>query len=126
MASVSRFLRLFLLIALMLSGSVPPGMMRIADGDGMRLVLCTTEGAQEVWLAEDGSTTPFGNVDESQTQDRPNCVQVNLHAPGWLQVQPVPATRRERLMQPPRPAHQISHRPASARPQLSRAPPRLA
>ena len=51
-------LRLVLFCALVLSGTVPQGMMRQAGADGIALVLCTAEGPQPVWMTPDGQMLP--------------------------------------------------------------------
>jgi hypothetical protein len=121
-------LRALLLIALTLAGTVPAGMMRVSGGDGLRLVLCTPDGVQEVWLAEDGTVLPDGGPtgDDPSRHGAPHCVQVALFAPDERPVRLAPC--RLRLCPPgPAPAaHQVVPRPAPSRPQLSRAPPRLA
>lgn len=48
--------------------------MRISDGDGMRLVLCTSDGPTEIWLGPDGE--PIDEPDSNQTT--PHCVQVHV------------------------------------------------
>ncbi len=54
-------LALLTLRSLLFAGSVPAGLMRVAaddgaaDATGLHLVLCTSEGLREVWLASDGS-----------------------------------------------------------------------
>lgn len=72
--------RALLLLSLLLAGMVPDGMMRQAGADGMRLVLCTTDGVQEVWLSEDGETTPVDPAQDRKTSHKSQCVQVNLIA----------------------------------------------
>lgn len=49
--------RLVLLIALLASGMVPQGMMRVPDATGSRLVLCTGNGPREIWMADDGTVS---------------------------------------------------------------------
>ena len=72
-------LRLLILLALMLTGTVPAGMMRHADEDGIRLVLCTSDGVKEVLLNEDGSTAPAAAKDgQDNGMPEPHCVQVVL------------------------------------------------
>lgn len=50
--------------------------MRAGGADGMRLVLCTTDGPQEVWLTDDGRTIPV--EDHDTDHDQPHCVQVSI------------------------------------------------
>lgn len=70
-------LQSLLLIALALMATVPSGMMRIKGDGGMRLVLCTGDGPQEVWLDARGiPSTP-----EHEDHHSPRCVQVHLTAP---------------------------------------------
>ncbi|OOY11918.1 hypothetical protein BMG00_12640 [Thioclava marina] len=75
-----RLARLLLLLAVLLAGLVPDGMMRQASADGMRLVLCTADGVQEVWLTDDGKTTPVDPGHEQTETHEQHCVQVNLIA----------------------------------------------
>tara|TARA_R110002126_G_scaffold30259_7_gene99170 strand:+ start:47982 stop:48356 length:375 start_codon:yes stop_codon:yes gene_type:complete len=91
----------FLLLSLFLSGIVPAGMMRQADEGGMRLVLCTGEGIQEVWLTPDGETRPVTPAETNDAAHKQHCIQVNLafgevqpqNVAGLLQVaQPVEFT----------------------------------
>ncbi|CUH65490.1 hypothetical protein TG4357_01893 [Thalassovita gelatinovora] len=71
--------RPLLVLALVLLGTVPDGMMRHAGPDGIRLVLCTSSGTKEVWLTEDGSTIPVGEKqDQGGDPHAPHCVQVSL------------------------------------------------
>ena len=116
-------LRSCLLIALVLSGSVPAGMMHASGADGVRLVLCTPEGTKEVWLAEDGTATPVEDEAPSDHGNRPHCVQVSLHAADWTLPRPVPATWQHRPASVAALTHQVSHHPAPSGPRLSRAPP---
>ena len=76
-------------------------MMRQADDGGMRLVLCTGEGIQEVWLTPDGETRPVKPADTNDAAHKQHCIQVNLafgevqpqNVAGLLQVaQPVEFT----------------------------------
>jgi len=47
-------LRILLLVALMVAGTVPHGLMRMARADGIKLVLCTPDGPKELWMTADG------------------------------------------------------------------------
>jgi len=75
-------LRFVLLLGLVLTGTVPDGMMRQAGPEGgLRLVLCTPDGTKEVWLTEDGETVPVEAASEeggSHDGGKPHCVQVAL------------------------------------------------
>lgn len=79
--------RALLLLSLLLAGMVPDGMMRQAGADGTRLVLCTADGVQEVWLSENGETTPADPERDGKTAHKSHCVQVNLIA----QIASIPA-----------------------------------
>lgn len=57
-----------LVLALFLSGIVPQGFMRATDGDGMAIVLCTTDGPSEVWLTADGELQDTAPVDNSSPE----------------------------------------------------------
>lgn len=67
-----------LLLSLMVSGIVPDGMMRQAEEDGIRLVLCTGEGTQEVWLTQDGQSRPVTPADTNEAGHKQHCIQVSL------------------------------------------------
>ncbi|MCZ4351201.1 hypothetical protein O4H61_01595 [Roseovarius aestuarii] len=119
-------LRGLLLIALLFSGTVPDGMMRVAQpGEGLRLVLCTPEGISEVWLAEDGSVTPVENapsgsdVDHTPTQ----CVQVSATWQAQTAPMPTPVRWARSFTLARRGGDQIALWSRPGRPQLSRAPP---
>ncbi|MET4104303.1 hypothetical protein ABIE58_003754 [Roseovarius sp. MBR-78] len=79
--------RALLLLALLGTGSVPEGMMRAGGADGMRLVLCTTDGPQEAWLTDDGRTIPV--EDHDTDHDQPHCVQVSIGSVDLTPPQPV-------------------------------------
>lgn len=87
-------LRVLLLVGLILSGTVPQGMMRTASADGMQLVLCTPEGPKEVWMGADGDIR-----DTQPTSDEPHsapkCLSVALAMVGlqfWLGALAEPAS----------------------------------
>nr|WP_245216484.1 hypothetical protein [Sagittula salina] len=67
--------RALLLVALLGTATVPSGFMRASGPGGMRLVLCTPDGPQEVWLTEAGEVVP---VDDRQDHDPPQCIQVSV------------------------------------------------
>ena len=116
--------RALLLLALLGTGSVPEGMMRAGGADGMRLVLCTTDGPQEVWLTDDGRTIPI--EDHDTDHDQPHCVQVSIGSVDLSPPQPVA------LALDLRPADLVPHDRAALPRQRApsqngaRAPPRLA
>lgn len=119
-------LRCALLLALLLLGTVPDGMMRKAGPEGLRLVLCTEDGVREVWLTEDGDTVP---VEESERGDhdsargKPHCVQVALASqdvPPPLAAGRVGTLRPVERAQPP---HQVRHRQIADHARRTRAPP---
>lgn len=66
-----------LLLALFLSGTVPQGFMRAADGGGIAMVLCTTDGATEVWLSADGEILDEAPSDHSSSE-MADCLAVSL------------------------------------------------
>jgi len=61
--------------------------MRAGGTDGMRLVLCTTDCPQEVWLTDDGRTIPV--EDHDTDHDQPHCVQVSIGSVDLTPPQPV-------------------------------------
>lgn len=121
-------LRSLLLIAILVAGTLPAGMMRVAadHGPGMRLVLCTDTGPQEVWMAQDGTVTPVKDEipqDEAPTHGTPHCVQVSYFSPDWSHPEPAPKTLRLwPANQPSGLARQVAQ-PRFIRPHPSRAPP---
>lgn len=60
--------RALLLLALLGTASVPSGFMRAQGPEGLRLVLCTADGPQEITLAPDGTTqdTPAPDSDDTR------------------------------------------------------------
>ncbi len=118
-------LRSLLVIALTLAGTVPVGMMRVSGGEGLRLVLCTPDGTQEVWLADDGTVTPVDEPGEDDSRGRhpSHCVQITLFADGSGAVLSAPHALSLRPADSPPTAHQTTRAPAPKRPNLSRAPP---
>lgn len=73
----SRIAPLLILIALVLTAVVPQGMMRMADGDGFRLLLCTEDGPREIWLASgEGPSEPVPVSDDSRETTR--CLAVTI------------------------------------------------
>lgn len=68
---------LTLLIALIVSGTVPQGFMRDSRAGGMALVLCTPEGPTEVWLTAEGEIEEVAPTDHS-SKDAPACLAVTL------------------------------------------------
>ena len=114
-----------LLLALILSGTVPKGMMRVADGSGQRLVLCTSDGPSEIWMGADGVAR-----DQAPRSDWPHetgkCLSVT---PAFTAVQgdfgaraePVEFDRFRPDLTAPRPAAAPpQHRPQPREPPISR------
>lgn len=70
-------LRVLLLVALIVAGTVPQGLMRMARADGIELVLCTPDGPQDLWITADGE-----NHEDQPTQEEehpgPKCLNVTL------------------------------------------------
>ena len=70
--------RLILLLALLLSGGVPQGMMRTQNAQGgTELVLCTPEGPRAIWMAADGSIQPRAPLPQKNAE-MGKCLAVNL------------------------------------------------
>lgn len=114
--------RVLLVVALLLAGVVPDGMMREAGPDGVRLVLCTGDGTQEVWLADDGTTIPVDDEERSGSHAS-HCIQVNLitqtaSVQDGLPVHDLSAS--EMLVGQ---GHQLLARQTSSNAHRSRAPP---
>lgn len=97
MALARPLLRVLLLLAVILSGTVPEGMMRMAGADGMAgpsLVLCTGDGPQEIRLLPDGAVVPAdrGSQDDQGDHKRQaKCLSLHLgdpHAQNWAMPLP--------------------------------------
>lgn len=60
-------LRALLLLSMLLSATVPQGMMRVSSADGMQMVLCTEDGPQQMLLMPDGTLreVPVGDTDHA-------------------------------------------------------------
>lgn len=109
-------LRVALLIALIASGGVPQGMMRVAGAEGTRLVLCTGEGPREIWMAADGSVSDEAPL-PSQNHEVSSCLAVSLSLaglempalpdfrPAERAPEPVPPARVAVVLHAPDPAH---------------------
>lgn len=61
-------LRAVLMLALLAAGTVPQGMMRASDGDGMRMVICTDDGPREMLIAADGVVKPAPPQPDSEAE----------------------------------------------------------
>lgn len=70
-------LRVLLLVALTVAGSVPQGLMRTARADGMELVLCTPDGPKELWMTADGEIHEDQPTHEEE-HSGPKCLNVTL------------------------------------------------
>ncbi|MBU2867849.1 DUF2946 family protein [Pacificibacter marinus] len=82
-----------LLVALVLSGTVPQGFMRSAADDGMMLVLCTPNGPTEVWMTADGDIQEKAPIDHT-TSEQMDCLAVTLSlvlVQSWLETLVNPA-----------------------------------
>lgn len=66
-----------LLLALILAGTVPEGMMRVADESGQRLVLCTSDGPREIWMGADGVAQDRAPLPD-QNRETGKCLSVTL------------------------------------------------
>ncbi|MBU2980993.1 hypothetical protein KO498_04115 [Lentibacter algarum] len=72
-----RLLKCVLLLALIMAGAIPVGFMRIATTDGMKLVLCTSDGPTEVWMTDEGDVIDSQPV-KHQPEDQNGCATVVL------------------------------------------------
>ncbi len=71
--------RALLFLALLGPATVPTGLMRAQGPDGMRLVICTPDGTQEVWLTNDGEVRPVeDHQPDGGDHDGSDCVQVSV------------------------------------------------
>lgn len=120
----TKVLRALLLVSLILSGTVPQGMMRTASVDGMQLVLCTPEGPKEVWMGAEGEIH-----DTLPASDEPHftqkCLSVTLAMVGlqfWRGALAEPA--RFATFRPDTSDLRIARAPASTA-HRPRAPPAL-
>lgn len=124
MRLIARLLpRTLLLLALVLLGTVPDGTMRQAGPDGIRLVLCTSDGTKEVWLTEDGDTVPVDEAEGKGGKHDRHCVQVALIAQNAPVPQPVPVELALLFADLARPDHQTLHRQIAGGARRARAPP---
>ncbi|MFN6951118.1 MAG: hypothetical protein ACK4NE_00785 [Albidovulum sp.] len=74
---LSRIATLLTLISLVLTAVVPQGMMRVADGDGVRLLLCTEDGPREIWLGSgEGPSEPVPVSDDNRESTK--CLAVTI------------------------------------------------
>jgi len=124
--AAAALVRIVSLVALLIGGTVPTGMMRISQaGEGLRMVLCTPEGPKEFWLAEDGNVAPISDTRPQDGKDHaPSaCVQITLMGLDRVSPGPDPFRWAHAFTLPWRFVDQIVHRPARERPQRSRAPP---
>lgn len=111
------------LLALLGSATVPDGFMRAQGPEGLRLVLCTPDGTQEVWLTDDGEVIPVEEDHPGQDHDGPHCVQVNVAGLGAA-PDPGPLIRLPLWpMAPPRVAAQRPDSQNHFHQNRSRAPP---
>ncbi len=118
--------RSVLLLALLLAGMVPDGMMRQAGPDGMRLVLCTADGVQEVWLSEDGEAVPVEPNQSGDAAHQPHCVQVNLIAQAAAVPVAVPREISVGRVEHAQATHQLYFREVAGDSRWTRAPPSMA
>lgn len=84
---------LTLLLALILSGTVPQGFMRSKGADGMTIVLCTADGPTEVWLSADGDVQKEAPVDHSSPEIS-DCLGITLSlvlVQSWFETLVYPA-----------------------------------
>ncbi|WP_347312246.1 hypothetical protein [Defluviimonas sp. SAOS-178_SWC] len=73
----ARLLPALLVLSLWLSGVVPQGMMRVAGGDGTRLMLCTEDGPRDIWMGVDGTLREQGPLPE-RNHEVGKCLAVTL------------------------------------------------
>jgi len=76
-SGIARVVLGILLLALILAGTVPQGMMRVPDGVGQRLVLCTPDGPREIWMGEDGVARDHAPL-PAQNHETGKCLSVTL------------------------------------------------
>ncbi len=116
--------RVVLLVALIASGVVPQGMMRVAGAEGARLVLCTGEGPREIWMAADGSVSDEAPL-PSTNHEVSSCLAVSLSLAG-LEMPALPDFRpAERAPEPVLPARGLAPMRAPDPAHGARAPPRF-
>ncbi|RJL11092.1 hypothetical protein D3P05_13445 [Paracoccus siganidrum] len=128
-------LHALLVLALVLSGTVPQGMMRSPDPEATGFVLCTAHGPQEIQVAaaelfaesfaESPGQTPAGHLPEADHKPAP-CLPVTLSfaaVQSWQEALSRPAefaAFRPEITQPratplaPPPAHRPRAPPALA------------
>ena len=114
-----------LFLALVLSGTVPQGMMRVADGSGQRLVLCTSDGPSEIWMDADGVAHDRAPLPD-RTHETGKCLSVTsalaaVQGDLGARAEPVEFDRFRPDLTAPRPAAAPpQHRPQSRAPPISR------
>ena len=101
-----------LLLALIVSGTVPQGMMRVADGSWQRLVLCTSDGPSEIWMGADGVARDRAPLPD-RNHETGKCLSVTM---AFAAVQSDLGTLAE-------PAHFDRFRPDLTAPRPATAPP---
>ncbi|WP_254054592.1 DUF2946 domain-containing protein [Roseovarius sp. EL26] len=91
-----RFITLITLLALTIVSTIPQGWMVNSDANGkMLLVLCTSDGAQEVWV-DFGDTPPSDHDQQDELMPCPFSGIASSDIPAFAQI--------AALKQTPRPA----------------------
>ncbi|EEX11741.1 conserved hypothetical protein [Citreicella sp. SE45] len=114
--------RALLLLALIGTGIVPTGFMRVSGPEGMRLVLCTGDGPREIVVDASGAPIPEEAPDKDHRTA--SCILSGLMPPlsPDLVVAPPEETARRLVLW--RREHQILARGPPLRIAAARAPPR--
>ena len=115
--------RALLLLALIGTGIVPTGFMRVSGPEGTRLVICTGDGPQEIIVDPSGAPIP----DDAPGEDHrtASCILSGLVPTLTPELTVAPLQAAPRPLTLWRGEHQIPARGPPLRVAAARAPPRL-
>lgn len=118
--------RALLLLALIGTGLVPSGFMRVSGPEGMRLVLCTGDGPQEIFVDARGAPIPDDDPGGAPGEDHRTASCILSGLVPTLSPEAVLATvqAQARRLTPWRRVHLVPARGPPLRLAAARAPPR--
>lgn len=91
LTKITRFVRLILLVPFLLLQLVASGTMAEAGPDGLRMVLCTSDGVVTVIMAADGTVHPVPSDTHDQSQHDPCPWSLTIGQAALISVLPDPA-----------------------------------